>query len=61
MGSERVKGHVRVEMREADKQKGKRLEEGERSKKQERKLCLAGTFKGCTCLIADSGVAPGDK
>lgn len=33
---------------------------GKRDKKGERELCLAATFKGCTCSIADGHLEAGD-
>lgn len=61
-------------MREADRQTDEKPEEEERQgkskrqerqekqkKRQESELCLAGTFKGYTCCIADGGKTPGHR
>lgn len=52
---EKQEGKKRQERREE-----KRRARGKRDERREGKLCLTGSFKGCTWHVADGRKAPGD-
>lgn len=57
---ERQTGRQEEEERPEKSKRGRRERRGKGEKETEGELCLVGTFNECTCLIGDSGKAPGD-